>query len=207
MQRISITAGCFPRAAIARAVEALRAGHVVAFPTDTLYGLAVDPRSRPAVERLFALKGRDATAAVPLIAANLEQAARAANFGERERRAAETFWPGPLSIVLPAKSAIVSEVLAGGRTVAIRVPAHPIARGLADAFGFCITATSANRSGHPPCEAADAVAETLPHVDLILDGGPSPGGAPSTIISFDHEGPVLLRAGAVPWERVIKLPW
>src|SRR3954463_2141704 len=107
MRRIVIDADHPSADAIAVAVDVLRAGGVVAFPTDTLYGLAVDPRSRPAVERLFALKGRDATAAVPLIAANLEQAARAAILGGRELGAAETFWPGPLSIVLPAKSAIV----------------------------------------------------------------------------------------------------
>ena len=204
MQRISISPGCSPRAAIGHAVEALRAGQVVAFPTDTLYALAVDPRSARAVERLFALKGREATAAVPLIAASPEQAAMAAHFGERERRAAEMFWPGPLSIVLPAKPSIVSEALAGGRTVAIRVPAHALARDLASAFGFCITATSANRSGSPPCESADAVAAALPEVDLVADGGRSPGGAPSTIISFDDDGPVLLREGAVAWDRVIK---
>jgi len=191
-------------AAVAAAVNALRAGKVVAFPTDTLYGLAVDPRCRDAVDRLFALKGRDATVAVPLVAADLEQAMLAADLGEREQRAAEAFWPGPLSIVAPANVCITREVLGGRQTVAIRVPAHEIARELARAFGFPITATSANRSGQPAAESADAVAQALADVAVLLDGGRAAGGAPSTIIAFDGPRPVLVREGAVPWDRVIK---
>ena len=191
-------------AAVAAAVNALRAGKVVAFPTDTLYGLAVDPRCRDAVDRLFALKGRDATLAVPLVAADLEQAMLAADLGEREQRAAEAFWPGPLSIVAPANVCITREVLGGRQTVAIRVPAHEIARELARAFGFPITATSANRSGQPAAESADAVAQALADVAVLLDGGRAAGGAPSTIIAFDGPRPVLVREGAVPWDRVIK---
>lgn len=191
--------------AVAAAVDALRAGDVVAFPTDTLYGLAVDPRRRDAVDRLFALKGRDAAVAVPLIAADLEQAMLAADLGEREQRAAEAFWPGPLSIVAPANACITREVLGGRQTVAIRVPAHEIARALARGFGFPITATSANRSGQPAAESADAVADALADVAVLVDGGRAAGGAPSTIISFDGARPVLVREGAVAWDRVIKL--
>ncbi len=205
MVRIVTDPGHPSRDAVAAAVDALRAGNVVAFPTDTLYGLAVDPRRRDAVARLFALKGRDATVAVPLIAADLEQAMGAADLGEREQRAAEAFWPGPLSIVAPANVCITREVLGGRQTVAIRVPAHEIARELARAFGFAITATSANRSGQPAAESADAVVEALADVSVLLDGGRAAGGAPSTIISFDGLRPVLVREGAVPWDRVIKL--
>jgi L-threonylcarbamoyladenylate synthase len=190
--------------ALAAAVDVLRAGGVVAFPTDTLYGLAVDPRRADAVQRLFALKGRDATVAIPLVASSLEQAMRAANFSEREKRAAEAFWPGPLSIVAPANSCITREALGGRGTVAIRVPAHEIARELARAFDFPVSATSANQSGKPAADSADAVAAALPAVDLLVDGGPAPGGAPSTIISFADTRPILLREGAVPWKRVIK---
>jgi L-threonylcarbamoyladenylate synthase len=190
--------------AIAVAVEALRAGRVVAFPTDTLYGLAVDPRRPDAVERLFALKGRDARSAVPLVAATLEQAMLVANFTGRERQAATAFWPGPLTIVAPANSGVTPEALGGQRTVATRVPAHDIARELARVFGFPITATSANQSGQPAADSADAVAAALPDVDVLVDAGRAPGGAPSTIISFEDARPILLREGAVPWERVIK---
>ena len=189
---------------IAAAADVLRAGGVVAFPTDTLYGLAVDPRRSDAVERLFLLKGRDLTVAVPLIAGSLDQALAAATLGERERRAAGAFWPGPLSIVAVANQCISPNALAGGSTVAIRVPAHAVAARLADAFGFPITATSANRSGERAADSADAVADALAGVDLLLDAGPAPGGAPSTIIAFDTAGPVLVRAGAIAWERVLK---
>jgi L-threonylcarbamoyladenylate synthase len=143
--------------------------------------------------------------AVPLVATDLEQARRAGDLGPRERRTAEAFWPGPLSIVVPARDSIARSALGGGATVAIRVPAQAVARQLAARLGFCVTATSANAAGQPPAAAADAVAIALPGVDLLLDGGDAPGGAPSTIITFDPDGPVLLRAGAIPWDRVIKL--
>ncbi|MFL6280239.1 MAG: L-threonylcarbamoyladenylate synthase [Vicinamibacterales bacterium] len=204
MRRVVIDAGDPDARAIAAAVEILHGGGVVAFPTDTLYGLAVDPRRRDAVERLFALKGREATAAVPLVASSLEQAVLAADFTEAEWRAAATFWPGPLSIVAAANASLAREALGGQTTVAIRVPAHEIARALARAFGFPITATSANRSGQPPADSAEAVAIGLGGVDALVDGGRAPGGAPSTIIAFDGTRPRLVREGAVPWDRVIK---
>ena len=191
-------------AAIAAAVEVLRAGGVVAFPTDTLYGLAVDPRSAEAVERLFALKTRARSVAVPLVASDLEQAMMAGELGPRERRVAQIFWPGPLTVVIPARPSIARASLGGGSTVAVRVPAHAIARELAAALGFCVTATSANTAGQPPAVSADAVASALPDVDLLLDGGQAPGGAPSTIVAFDNDGPVLVRAGVVAWDCVIK---
>jgi len=192
-----------PRA-IARAVEVLAAGGVIAFPTDTLYGLAVDPRRDDAVEKLLALKGRDRTAALPMVAADVAQARGAGRFGPLELRLAAAFWPGPLSIVVPALPAVSRAALGGGTTVAVRVPAHAIARALAAAFGFCVTATSANPSHLPPAESADRVAETLGGVDFLIDGGSTPGGAPSTIVSVGDEGPVLVRAGAIAWDRVLK---
>src|SRR5690242_13630293 len=128
--------------AVAAAVDVLRTGGVVAFPTDTLYGLAVDPRRADAIERLFALKGRDPSVAMPFVAASLDQALLAGTFTERERRTASAFWPGPLSIVVAANGCITPAALGGRSTLAIRVPAHEIARVLADAFGFPITATS-----------------------------------------------------------------
>jgi L-threonylcarbamoyladenylate synthase len=182
----------------------LRAGGIVAFPTDTLYGLAVDPRRDDAVERLFALKGRRADAAVPLVAGDNEQAAAAGELGPGEMRLAAAFWPGPLSLVVPARGQISRAVLAADGTVAIRVPAHAVARALALAFGFCITATSANASGHAPAASADAVAGTLLNLDLLLDGGSAPGGLPSTIVSLQGSAPTLVRAGAIAWERVLK---
>jgi L-threonylcarbamoyladenylate synthase len=189
---------------IAHAAEMLRAGGVVAFPTDTLYALAVDPRRDDAVERLFALKGRRPEAAVPLIAADLDQAMQAGEFSSKELTLASVFWPGPLSIVVSARSTLSRAALGGGTTVAIRIPAHPIARELAASFVFAITATSANASGEPAAETAADVAAYLPDVDVILDGGRAIGGRPSTIVRIDGGVLTLVRAGAIAWDRVLK---
>ena len=190
---------------IAEAAGVLRAGGVVAFATDTLYGLAADPRSDEAVTKLFALKGRDAAAAIPLIASGFEQAAEAGQFGPREALLAHAFWPGPLSIVVDARPGISPLVLGGGTTVAVRVPAHRVALALAGAFGYCITATSANPSGaRAPADAAAIDPGLAAAVDLLLDSGPAPGGPPSTMIRFQETQPILVRAGAVAWERVLK---
>lgn len=192
-------------AAIARAADVIRGGGVVAYPTDTLYGLAVDPRNDDAVARLFSLKGRDAAQAIPLIAASTEQAQQAGRLEASHVRLADAFWPGPLSIVVAAEASVSRLLLAGGSTVAIRVPAHGVARRLAEAFGYCITATSANLSGAAPATTPDAVAAALgDRIDAIVDAGPSPGGLPSTLVAIDADGPVLLRAGAIPWDRVLR---
>jgi L-threonylcarbamoyladenylate synthase len=189
---------------IAQAVHVLRGGGVVAYPTDTLYGLAVDPRRDDAVDRLFAVKGRDFGSAIPLIAASVAQAESVADFGDVERRLARAFWPGPLSIVARARAGISRRVLGGGSTVAVRVPAHAAAVALADAFGFCITATSANLSGEPATADPAVVSRTLAgRIEFVLDEGPAPGGPASTIVEVRDARPVLVREGAIAWERVL----
>ena len=193
-------------ALIAEAAQMVRAGLVVAYPTDTLYGMAVDPRNGDAVRRLFALKGRAESSALTLIAADLDQVREAAEMSVAAARLAERFWPGPLTIVMAAAPVVAPETLAGGRTVGVRVPDHAVARALARALGFCITATSANTSGEPPASSAEGVAGSLPGIDAIIDGGTSRGGAPSTIVDASLTEIALIRDGAVPWERVIKLP-
>jgi L-threonylcarbamoyladenylate synthase len=193
------------RARLLRAVTILRSGGVVAYPTDTLYGLAVDPRSTRAVERLFEIKPREPGKAVPLIAASVEQASEAAVFDERARRVAESFWPGALSIVLQARNVVRAEILAADGSVAVRVPAHPTSQALAAGFGFCITATSANLSGDAPTASPAVVARTIGNrIDFLLDAGESPGGPPSTIVDLRSAEPRLIRAGAVAWERVLR---
>jgi L-threonylcarbamoyladenylate synthase len=190
--------------AIAEAVEVLRGGGVVAYPTDTLYGLAVDPANETAVRRLFDLKGRDAAAAIALIAADAAQAEHAGQFGPVERRLAVAFWPGPLTIVVPAADTL-SRLLAPRGTLGVRVPAHAVARALAQQFGGCITATSANRSGAAaPASAADVARAFSDGVDLLLDGGPARGGAPSTIVEVVDGRLTLHRAGAIAWDRVLE---
>jgi L-threonylcarbamoyladenylate synthase len=190
--------------ALTTAATTLRNGGIVAYPTDTLYGLAVDPRNDGAIRRLFDVKGRDEGAAVALIAADAAQAEQAGTFGLRERKLAAEFWPGPLTIVVPM-SAGMSALLSNRRTLGVRVPDHPVARGLAVAFGGCITATSANRSGRPAAMTADEVAAALGEVvDVILDSGPVPGGAASTVVEIVDGIPTLHRAGATSWDRVLR---
>jgi len=202
---LAVSADTPDPAVIDRAADILRAGGIVAYPTDTFYGLAIDPRSDEAVARLFDAKGREAGAAIPLIAASVDQVREAADVTDRELKLARAFWPGPLTIVLRPKPGLFIDVLGGGPTVAVRVPAHPVARALARGFGFCITSTSANRSGQPAAITADDVRGALgTAVDLLLDGGPAPGGLPSTIVELTPDGPLLVRAGAVPWERVLE---
>ena len=190
---------------VVRACVLLRSGGVVAYPTDTFYGLAADPRNPNAVARLFAIKGRAGGQAIPLIAADQEQAAQAAQFDDRAVRLAEAFWPGPLSLVLPASSVICQDARAADGTIAVRVPASEPARAIARAFGFCITATSANLSGAEALTSAAHVAATLGGaVDLVLDAGDTPGGAPSTMVDARGETPRLVRAGAIAWDRVLR---
>lgn len=206
LKRVAINAALPEPELLAQVASDLASGAIVAFPTDTFYGLAVDPRDERAVARLYALKGRSAASALTLIAADAEQAAQAALFGPVARRLAERWWPGPLTIVAEAQPVIPSSTLAGGRTVGVRVPDHAVARGIARAFGFCITATSANLSGQPPAMSASDVSASLPDVDLLVDAGAAPGGAPSTIVDATTDDVRLVRAGAIAWDLVLKFP-
>lgn len=192
--------------ALQRAIDWLRAGRIVAFPTDTLYGLAVDPRSAHAVRALFDLKGRTARMALPVIAASTEQVAACCGpLGAASARLAAAFWPGPLSLVLDAPSSVVTEVHAGRRTLAIRVPAHEVARALTRAWGGPLTATSANRTGEPATSSADTLGAIADDDRvLVIDGGRAPGGAPSTIVDARGALPVLVREGAIAWDRVLR---
>jgi L-threonylcarbamoyladenylate synthase len=196
---------CGPEA-VAPAVVWLRGGGIVAFPTDTVYGLAVDPASDGALQALFDLKGRAPQAAVPLIAASTAQLERwCGALGSASARLAARFWPGPLSLVLDAPPGVSAAVHGGRGTVAVRVPAHPVARALADAWGSPVTATSANRSGEPPGRTAgDLRGLAADDRVLVLDAGPAPGGAPSTIVDVRTGTPVLVREGAVAWSRVLE---
>jgi L-threonylcarbamoyladenylate synthase len=189
---------------IQTAAGLLHRGLVVAYPTDTLYGLAVDPRDPDAVTRLFALKGRGGTSALTLIAADMAHVRAAGEMTDAAERLAERWWPGPLTIVVCARPIVARETLAGGTTVGIRVPHHGVAIALARAAGFPITATSANRSGQPAAVTADDVARSLPGVDAIVDAGRVAGGAPSTIVDASTVPVVLLREGVVPWSKVLE---
>jgi L-threonylcarbamoyladenylate synthase len=191
-------------AVIREAAGMIREGLVVAYPTDTLYGLAVDPRNAAAVRRLYDLKGRSENSALTLIAADMGHARAAGDFTAPAERLAARWWPGPLTIVIRARAILTGGMLAGGNTVGIRIPDHLVATALARDTGFCVTATSANRSGATAAATPAAVAAALPDVDAILDAGAARGGAPSTIVDASARDLTLIRHGAVPWERVLK---
>ena len=205
MRRLSANERDSGDASLVEAVAVLSSGGVVAYPTETYYGLAVDPRDPMAIGGLFAAKGRDKSHAIPLIAASLEQLCEVAGDpSERVRELAGRFWPGPLTLVIPAWPGLASDVHGGTGTVAVRVSSHPLARGLAHAFGYPITSTSANPSGALPLADADAVEAALgASVTLLIDGGRTAGGEPSTVVDLTCAEPRLVRAGAIPWDAVV----
>ena len=187
-------------AAAADAARLLAAGGLVAFPTETVYGLGADATSGPAVARLYDAKGRPAFN--PLIAhvADIADAERLARFDADAARLAKAFWPGPLTLVLPkaAGCPVADLATAGLDTIAVRVPAHKVARDILAAFGKPVVAPSANRSGHvSPTRAEHVEADLGGRIDLIVDGGATPVGVESTIVACLGE-PVLLRPGGLP---------
>jgi L-threonylcarbamoyladenylate synthase len=189
-------------AAIAAAARCLRAGGLVAFPTETVYGLGADAGNATAVARIYAAKGRPSFN--PLIAhvPDLAAARRIGQFNDSAERLA-TLWPGPLTLVLrKTENCPVAELATAGLdTVAVRVPAHPIARALLAAFGNPIVAPSANRSGHvSPTEAHHVVADLDGRVDLVLDGGPTSVGVESSIVACLDDATRMLRSGGLPRE-------
>ncbi len=190
--------------AIAAAARCLAAGGLVAFPTETVYGLGANASNGEAVARLYAAKGRPTFN--PLIAhvSDIAAARRVVQFNEAAERLANSFWPGPLTLILPKQlNCGVSDLaLAGLDSVAIRVPAHETARTLLQAFGKPIVAPSANRSGHvSPTSAAHVLSDLRGRIDMVLDGGACNVGVESTIIRCLGE-PVLLRPGGVPRQAI-----
>lgn len=206
MIHLRIQPSRFTRDELRAAVDALRRSGVVAYPTETFYGLAADPRSAAAVERVFALKGRAADQPLPLIAATVEQIAdHVGTLTPLAARLARLAWPGALTLLIPASPRLCPEVHRSTGTVAVRISGDPVARGLAEAAGHAITSTSANISGEPPASTPGEVAASFGDgLDVLIDAGPSPGGLPSTIVDATGDEPVLVRAGAIAWDRVLK---
>jgi L-threonylcarbamoyladenylate synthase len=191
-------------ASLLEAAGCLRDGGLVAFPTETVYGLGADAANAAAIARLYQAKGRPAFN--PLIAhvADLTAARKIAIFDEQALKLAESFWPGPLTLVLPkAPGCPVADLATAGlETVAIRIPAHPVALALLRAFGGAVVAPSANLSGHvSPTTAAHVHSDLAGRIDMILDGGPVRVGVESTIVGC-FEQPMLLRPGGLPREAI-----
>jgi L-threonylcarbamoyladenylate synthase len=189
---------------IDQAVALLRAGRLVAFPTETVYGLGADATNAAAVARIFAAKGRPSTNPLIVHVADADVARRyAVSWPEAATRLAEMFWPGPLTIVLPKTPQIVDSVTAGLPTVGLRVPRHPLAIELLRAFDGPIAAPSANRSSHVSPTTAQHVRDDLGGaVDLILDGGPCQVGIESTVLDLSADRPAILRPGQISRDQI-----
>lgn len=200
--------------AIAEAAEALAQGELVGLPTETVYGLAANAWDERAVRRIFEAKGRPPTNPLIVHIGSIERLSDATGeLTENQRSLVERlapFWPGPLTLVLPKRANLPSEVTAGLDTVAVRVPDHPVALALLERCPFPLAAPSANRSNYVSPTTASHVAEGLSDaVALILDGGPCRMGLESTILSLVEDPPRILRHGALPAERLaeaLKLP-
>ena len=191
---------------LAEMIDSLRAGGAAIFPTDTLYGLGVDPRSEKGLDRLFTAKGRDRGKPVPLLLSGGEQVDRwTRHVPPAAVRLMDRFWPGALTLVLPADPGVHPAVTGGGDTVGLRVPDHPVPRALAAGLSGAVTGTSANRSGNPGAweSAEEIVREFTGSVDWILWGGAGvfPG---STVVRMTDDHPVLLREGGLPFRDIIE---
>ena len=185
------------RAALRRAVELLVAGELVAFPTDTVYGLGADPWDEDAVRRLYEVKARPRDLPIPLLLSDAEELDRVAVLPESCRALPRRFWPGGLTLVVP-KTDAVSEAVSNLSTVAVRIPDNSLARRLIRDAGGVLAVTSANLSGKAsPSTAADVEAQLGGRIPLIVDGGQSRVGVASTIVDCSAVPPRLLRRGAI----------
>jgi len=189
------------REGLDEAVAMLRAGEVVAYPTETVYGLAVNPFSELGIRRLFEVKGRPESNPVLLVVANEEQLALVAReISPRARACMETFWPGPLSLVFPKQESVLGLLTGGGDKVCVRRSAHETAQALCEAFGGPITSSSANRSGMPPARSLGDI--SFPGVSLGIEGGVLPASPPSTV--FDPDENRIIREGRIPAAQLIQ---
>jgi len=189
---------------VEKGILILKQGGLVAFPTDTIYGLGAGANLSQAVERVYRVKGRPQSMALPLLLADTSQISEVANYVPPVAwLLARNFLPGALTLVLFKSSSVPDIVTAGGKTVAVRVPAHPVPVALAQGLGTSIVGTSANLSGKPGSLTADEVNSQFgDNIDLVIDGGRCPGGKESTIVDVTGETPVILREGAISMEKL-----
>lgn len=194
-----------PAAEIARAVDILRRGGVVAIPTDTVYGLAASLDHPLAIERIFSIKGRSGTKAIPILISDTSVLERLANdLSPAARNLAEHYWPGALTIVVDAAESVPEAIVRGGSTVGLRMPDNADALAIINAAGGALAVTSANRSGGAEARSADEVRIKLGNrVDFVVDGGPSPSAAPSTVVDSTVEPVRVLRHGSIESWRLM----
>ncbi len=195
-----------PPEALEDAVKALLQGELVVFPTDTVYGVGALAEDVEAVVQIYEAKNRPRHMAIPVMVAEPERVTAVARLLPGFWALADAFWPGPLTLILPKTEALPPIVAAGGDTVALRIPDHPLALALLRAVGRPLAVTSANRSGHPPALTAKEALEQLEgRVALILDGGRAPGGQPSTILDLTQDPPHILRPGPISEEQIARI--
>ncbi len=189
---------------VSHAADILRSGGVVAFPTETYYGLAVDPFNDQALARLFQIKQRSRELPILVLVADIDQFhALTLEIPAVYYRLINCFWPGPLTLVCPAQSALPSLLTGNTDTIGLRQSPHEMANQLIAAFGGPITATSANISGHPAAVTAGEVADIFgSKIDLILDGGQTPGGSGSTLVGMRQGALYCLRRGKISFSAV-----
>jgi L-threonylcarbamoyladenylate synthase len=186
------------------AAAVLRRGGLVAYPTETFYGLGALARDGAAVARLARAKGRPDGKPLPLLGADRAQVDEVAVLSPLAARLADALWPGPLTLVLAARAGLAPEIVAGTGSVGVRIAGSELARALARAAGGAIVATSANLAGEAPPARPEALTPfLLARLDHVLDGGPTPGGLPSTVVQVEGEAVRLLREGATPFGAVL----
>jgi L-threonylcarbamoyladenylate synthase len=185
--------------AIRETAVALQQGHLVVFPTDTVYGVGVHAWNDTAIRQLYVVKQRPLAKGIPILLADPEDLAKvAAHIPPLAQEHITQFWPGPLTIIVPRHLALPPSI-SPNEGVALRIPDHPVARALIRAAGGALATSSANRSNHPPAlNGRDALAELGGLVAVVLDDGPTPGDRPSTIISYLSGDPVVVREGPIP---------
>ena len=193
--------------AIARAAEVLRKGGLVAFPTETVYGLGAHALDRMAVRRIFEAKGRPANDPLIVHIGSLDQIGElVVTIPDTARQLAAQFWPGPLTIVLPRSLRVPDEVTAGLDTVAVRIPKHPVAQALLAAAALPVAAPSANLFSRPsPTRAGHVLQDLDGRIDLVIDGGPTTVGVESTVLDLSRDVPTILRPGAVTREMLLTM--
>ena len=188
------------KSSLREAGEVVRGGGVIAFPTETFYGLGVDPLNVPAVQRLYDLKGRSPQTSpiLVLIRSRRELQALVSEITPAAERLMQACWPGPLTLVFRAAEAVSSVLTAGTGTIGVRLSAYPDVQRVLEIIGGPLTGTSANRTGQPPATTADEVERAFgADVDLIVNGGPTPGGLPTTVVDTTVSPPRLIREGCV----------
>lgn len=190
---------------IAAAIKILRAGGVIAYPTETFYGLGADGFNDKAIEKIFFIKGRDAKTPVSVIIGEMNDLrGLVREIPEGASRLMNTFWPGALTLIFRASENIPSLLSAGTGKIGIRISSHPIAIALAKAHRYPITSTSANLSGAKECISAEEVITCIgERIDAVIDGGPTPGGSGSTIVDITTHPPVILREGVIPGSLIL----